>query len=279
MPLAKQPRAVVTGAGSGFGRAFCLELARRGGRIVISDVDLEAARATAAECSRAEAYAVGCDVAQLAQVENLAAEADRRFGGVDLVINNAGVAVSGYIGEIAIEDWRWLMEINLWGVIHGCHVFVPRLRRQGSGHVLNVASVAGLVHVPGLSPYCVAKAGVVALSECLRAELHDAGIGVTVLCPSFARTNIAPRARGDDRFRPYAAKLVDTAKWNADDVVRVALRAVERDRLHALPQPDARWMWRLKRWLPRRFHQMVPRALALQARQLGLEVPAPRKAD
>src|SRR6185312_10510780 len=112
-----------------------------------------------------------------------------------LVINNAGVAVGGRVGEVALDDWRWIMGVNLWGVIHGCHVFATQLRAQGSGHILNVASAAGLLAPPGMAPYNVTKAAVVALSETLRGELRDAGVGVTVLCPTFFRTNIAASSR------------------------------------------------------------------------------------
>src|SRR5262249_27722456 len=164
MALPESPRAVVTGAGSGLGRALCVVLAQRGARIVASDINLSAARATVALLPGDQAHAVACDVANFEQVQALGEKADQLLGGVDLVVNNAGVAAGGRVGEIPLSDWQWLLGINLWGVIHGCHVFVPRLRRQKSGHILNVASAAGLAGLPQLGPYNVSKAGVIALS-------------------------------------------------------------------------------------------------------------------
>src|SRR5262245_32198132 len=140
-------RVVVTGAGSGLGRAFGLELAKRKARILLSDIKAETAEETAAAARAlgAEAHAAVCDVSKPEQVEQLANHADELFGGSDMVINNAGVAVSGNVGDVSLEDWKWILEINLWGVIHGCHAFVPRFKKQGSGHILNVASAAGLL--------------------------------------------------------------------------------------------------------------------------------------
>ncbi|HXJ32864.1 MAG TPA: SDR family NAD(P)-dependent oxidoreductase [Candidatus Eisenbacteria bacterium] len=271
MGLAANPRAVVTGAGGGLGRALCREIVRRGGRVVASDVDLDAARATATALGGAEIHAVRCDVARLADVERLAAETDRLLGGVDLVVNNAGVAVGGRLGEIPIGDWEWTVGINLWGPIYGCHVFTPRLRRQGRGHILNVASAAGLLAAPSMSPYNVTKAGVVALSETLHAELAGEGIGVSVLCPTFFQTRIADAARlsGDPELLDLVRGLMSRAKLQADDVARIALEGVARNRLYILPHGDGRWMWRLKRLVPGAFHGLTPRLLALRGRLAG----------
>ncbi len=264
MPLVDSARAVVTGAGSGLGRAFCLELARRGARLVCADIDEAAAAKTAAEVG---GTAVRCDVARVEEVEALAAAAERALGGVDLVINNAGVAVGGLVGEVPLDDWRWIMGVNLWGVIYGCHVFAPRLRKQGRGHILNVASAAGLLAPPGMAPYNVTKAAVVALSETLRAELRDAGVGVTVLCPTFFRTNIAQSSRAiDGKQRALVEKLMSRSKIQADDVARLALDAARRNELYALPHADGRWMWRLKRWAPDSFASVSAKLVSKIAR-------------
>jgi NAD(P)-dependent dehydrogenase (short-subunit alcohol dehydrogenase family) len=247
-------RAVVTGAGSGLGRAFCTVLGKRGARLVASDVNLETARETA---QLTGAHAVACDVSKVADVERLADEAQKILGGVDLVINNAGVGVFGRVGEVSLEDWQFVMNINLWGVVHGCHVFVPRLRQQKSGRIINVASAAGLLAPPHLGPYNVSKAAVVALSETLAGELKADNIEVTVLCPTFFPTNIAKSGRGTGNPSLVSGmeKAMAESKFTAEDVATCALDS--RD-LYVIPQLDGLEMWLLKRALPDRFHQEGP---------------------
>ncbi len=248
MALPRAPRTVITGAGSGFGRALALEVARRGGELVLSDVDLAAAEETARLAGRARALRV--DVTHIDDVRALAEACD---GPVDLVVNNAGVASAGFVGELPLEDWRWTIEVDLFGVIHGCHVFVPLLKKQGRGHILNVASAAGLISAPRMGAYNVAKAGVVALSETLAAELAGSGVGVTVLCPTFFRTNIARNGRfADERSRNTAERLVDRGR-SAESVARAALASVERGELYSVPMLDGRLFWGLKRVAPQSF--------------------------
>jgi NAD(P)-dependent dehydrogenase (short-subunit alcohol dehydrogenase family) len=262
MRLAERPRAVITGAGSGLGRALCLALAQRQGRVLVSDVNEAEARETARRVAQAggEAWAVACDVTKPEQVDALARECERVLGGVDLVVNNAGVAVAGEVGRLPLAEWKRVLDVNLWGVIHGCHSFVPLLRRQGAGHVLNVASAAGLLSAPFLAPYNVSKAAVVALSETLLAELKPVGIGVSVVCPTFFRTNIAAawHAEPDEegqRLRELAAMLVDKSPVGPDEIARACLHGVEEDEFYVVPMRLGRWLWRLKRLSPERIAQ------------------------
>jgi NAD(P)-dependent dehydrogenase (short-subunit alcohol dehydrogenase family) len=266
MALPAKLRAVVTGAGSGLGRAFCTQLARRGARVVAADVDLAAAEATVAQLAGAEARAIRCDVAQPEAVRALAEQAEQWLGGVDLLVNNAGVAVSGPVGEIPLADWSWIVGVNLWGVVHGCHEFVPRFRRQGHGHVLNVASAAGLLSLPQMAPYNATKAAVVALSETLHGELAGSNVGVTVLCPTFFRTNIVASARGASTHeRQLAEWMMARSKYTADDVARLALEGADRGQLYVVPHADGRWLWRLQRASPRGFYALLPRLMNLQS--------------
>jgi len=263
MSLPQRPRAVVTGAGGGLGRALCLELARRRARVIAADIDLDAAEITAAAVRDAggEARSVACDVAQEAQVWALAEHAAQAFGGADLIVNNAGVAVAGPMAEIPSADWAWIMGVNLWGVIYGCRAFIPRFKAQGHGAILNVASAAGLLCTPEMSPYNVTKAGVVALSETLCSELKPARIGVTVLCPTFFQTNIMQATRSHNGNHQHVAeKLMARAKIQAPEVARAALASVDAGELYSLPHADGAWAWRVKRVSPERFYQkLVPR--------------------
>lgn len=257
MKISRDTRAVVTGGGSGLGRALCLELSKRGARVVVSDIDPAAAERTAAEL-RTEAHVVQCDVADADDVARLADESEKLLGGVDFVANNAGVAVGGAVGEVELDDWRWIVGINLWGVIYGCHYFVPRFRKQGHGAILNVASAAGLLSAPKMSSYNVTKAGVVALSETLYSELAGTGVSVTVLCPTFFKTNIAASARGsDESMRGFVEKLMTRTKVQAPQVADIALDAVEKGELFAVPHADGRWAWRVKRAMPQGYFRLV----------------------
>lgn len=253
--------AVVTGAGGGLGRAFCEQLATRRARIIVSDVDLAAAEATAARVVAAggDARAIACDVADQDQVVALAAAAHAWAGEIDLLVNNAGVAVSGDFATIAMADWQWIMGVNLWGVIHGCRAFVPAMQARKRGAIINVASAAGLLSAPKMAPYNVTKAAVVALSETLHAELDRDGIHVSALCPTFFRTNIGASSRGarDPRLLKLMEARMDSSRLQAPEVAHAALSAVSRNQLYVVPMSDGRAMWRLKRLQPQRFYDLL----------------------
>lgn len=266
MRLPASARTVITGAGSGFGRALALELAGRGGHLVLSDLRLPAVEETARLArarGAASVTASACDVTRLADLEALAGACE---GPVDLLVNNAGVSSGGLVGEAPMDDWRWTIEVDLFGVIHGCHAFVPKLRRQGRGHILNVASAAGLVCAPRMGAYNVAKAGVIALSETLAAELDGSGVGVTVLCPTFFRTEIVASGRFPDPSTRALAERLMTRGRPVEEVVRAALVSVEANQLYSVPMADARWMWRLKRGAPGSFRGLLGHALKAMER-------------
>jgi len=271
--IPNQPTAVVTGGGSGLGRAFCVELARRGGKIVVADLDLAGAEETVrlVESAGGRALAFQCDVSQIDQIEAAARVAEEKFGPIDVAINNAGVAVGGLVGDVPMDDWKWILSINLWGVIHGCHVFAPKFRARGRGAIINVASAAGLLSTPEMGPYNVTKSAVVALSETLHVELAPSSVSVTVLCPTFFRTKIAEsgRAHGEDidKRKETIHKLMDRSKLQANDVARAALEGADRGELYVVPMQDGQWMWRLKRLSPERFYRTIlPRLMSLLQR-------------
>src|SRR5262249_32705460 len=152
--------------------------------------------------------------------------------------------------------------------IYGCHYFVPKLRKQGSGHVLNVASAAGLLSGPAMAPYNVTKAGVVALSETLRADLAKDHIGVSVLCPTFFQTNIGRSSRGPNEMKAVVEALLAAGKIQAEGVAQLAIDGCERDDLYITPHADGRWLWRLKRLMPDAFYSMMPKVVAFQMNRL-----------
>jgi NAD(P)-dependent dehydrogenase (short-subunit alcohol dehydrogenase family) len=251
----REAAAVITGAGSGIGKAFAIELAKRGGRVVCSDVDEASARATADAIGTAggEATALRCDVSRIDDLQLLAKEAQAWFGGPpSLVINNAGVGAGGTaIGEADLDDWNWVLGINLWGPIHGCHVFAPILREADRpGGIINVASAAAFGAAPGMAAYNVSKAGVLSLSETLAAELSGTGINVTVLCPTFVKTNIVEAGRITQQSTQLADRLMRWTGFSPERVARTCLDTNDRGGLYCMPQPDARIGWGIKRFTP-----------------------------
>jgi len=251
-------RTVITGAGSGLGRAFCLELAPTGARIVVSDINRDGAEETAELIRQngGEALVVEADVAQWESMEALQAKASEWLGHTDLLINNAGVAVRGDVETTSLEDWDWIMGINVWGVIHGCRAFLPGIKEQGQGYIINVASAAGLMSTPRLGAYNLTKAAVVSLSETLYSELAHTDINVSVLCPTFFKTNIIESGRGahSGKAKKLITQAMERSKIQAPDVAKFALNKVVNGQLYALPMQDATWFWRLKRLSPSFFH-------------------------
>ncbi len=201
----KDKVAVVTGGGSGIGRALALALAREGARIVVADVDEVAMDGVAREARAhgVESLAVRTDVTDLGQVQALAERAWTTFGAVHVLCNNAGVAAWGGLEKATHRDWQWILGVNLWGVIHGIEAFVPRMIAGGQrGHIVNTASMAGLIASQGLGVYNTSKYAVVGLSETLVKDLKPYGIGVSVLCPMGVQTRI----RESERSRPAALR-------------------------------------------------------------------------
>jgi NAD(P)-dependent dehydrogenase (short-subunit alcohol dehydrogenase family) len=247
--------AVITGAGSGIGKAFAVELAKRGSRVVCSDVDETSAHTTsdAINAAGGEAMALRADVTRIDDVHLLAKEAQAWFDGPpSLVINNAGVGAGGMaIGEADLDDWNWVLGINLWGPIHGCHVFAPILREAGQpAGIINVASAAAFGAAPGMAAYNVSKAGVLSLSETLAAELSGTEINVTVLCPTFVKTNIVEAGRITQQSTALADRLMRWTGFSPERVARTCLDTNDRGGLYCMPQPDARIGWGIKRFTP-----------------------------
>lgn len=247
--------AVITGGARGIGLAAAAEFGRRGARLVIADVDRPALEQAVAllHTEGLDAHGVVCDVRQLNEVVHLAEEAFRLLGRVDVVFNNAGIALTGLITQMTHDDWRWVIDVDLWGAIHGVEAFLPRLLEQGEGgHILFTSSFAGLVANVGLGTYSVAKYGIVALAEALAREVKADGLGVSVLCPMIVDTNLlanSVRNRSADYGLPPAEVAAvaeapsapgDDAVLDVDAVARLTADAVLANRLYILPHRASR---------------------------------------
>ena len=245
--------AVVTGAASGIGRALADRFARAGMKLVLADVEETALAAAAGELAAAgaETLAVPTDVSRADDVDALARRTYEHFGAAHVLCNNAGVALAGLLWEHSLEDWRWLLGVNVWGVVHGVRSFVPRmLEAKTPGHIVNTASVAGLTSAPGLGVYNVSKHAVVTLSETLAKDLAMVGapIKVSVLCPGFVSTRILDSARnrpaafGPERSRPAdmepVIRSLIAAGMPPAEVAQRVLGAIEDERFYVLTHPD-----------------------------------------
>jgi NAD(P)-dependent dehydrogenase (short-subunit alcohol dehydrogenase family) len=255
-----QAAAVVTGGGSGIGRALALALAREGARVTVADLD-EAGMAGTVTAIRAQggrAIAVRTDVSRLADVQALADRAWSEWGGVHVLCNNAGIALRGGLESATHQDWEWAIGVNLWGVIHGVETFVPRMIAQRApGHIVNTASMAGLIASQGLGVYNTTKYAVVGLSETLQKDLRGYNIGVSVLCPMGVATNIreSERARPSHLRNPSPTPGADVTligrTLNAGEVADQVVRAIRANRLYVITHAEG------LEPLRRRFDRMV----------------------
>ena len=244
--------AAVTGAASGLGRAMALAFADEGMSVALGDVGDCSAVLAEIKGKGVGAVSMKLDVSQAEQVEAFAQMVERDLGPTFVVCNNAGVSPLGAAWEASIGDWQWILGVNLWGVIHGVRSFVPRLMARNEGHVVNTASVAGIINPPGSGAYNVTKHAVVALSETLHHDLREHGstVGVSVLCPAYVSTGIADSERNRPAHLAPAPKSKETAarevmlkkavasgRLSADDVARAVVQAVKEDRFYILTHP------------------------------------------
>jgi NAD(P)-dependent dehydrogenase (short-subunit alcohol dehydrogenase family) len=248
----KDAVAIVTGGASGLGRALCEEMARRGAVVVVTDLDEAGARAVAEgiAASGGRASGLALDVRQPDAVRRVVEEAAAAHGRLDYLFNNAGLAVVGQVQELGPEHWRQILDVNLWGVIHGVAAAYPIMVRQGSGHIVNTASAAGLLGIPCSTPYATTKFAIVGLSQNLRSEGADLGVKVSALCPAYIQTRIFDAATYAAGTPEEALRLVPFKFLEADEAARRILRGVERNQgLIVLPF-YARLLWWLTRLWP-----------------------------
>jgi len=246
----KGKTAVITGAASGLGRAMALAFADEGMNLALADVDVDGLKQVLAAAKAKGVRAMGAKI-NVARGAHVQAFADK-LKEVHLVCNNAGVALGGAAWEPSEDEWRWILGVNLWGVIHGVRAFTPRLIAQGEGHIVNTASVAGLISPAGSAAYNVTKHAVVTLSETLHHDLREHGspVGVSVLCPAYVPTGISESERNRPAsvrpgersalslaHRAALKQAVTKGKLSADDVARAVVAAVKENRFYILTHP------------------------------------------
>jgi NAD(P)-dependent dehydrogenase (short-subunit alcohol dehydrogenase family) len=230
-------RVLVTGAASGLGAALTERLRASGARVLATDLT----QPTGEDALRLDITSDDDWAAAVARVEE-------RWGGLDLLVNNAGVAGGGRIDVCTLDEWRWITEVNLFGVVRGTRAFTPMFKRQRSGRIVNVASLAGLVHPAGMGSYNAVKAAVVAFTETTGHELASYGVQAHVVCPSYFRTNLMDSLRGADQaLGSVMTRLVDSSPYTADDIAAAVLDGVERGDELIVPDDAARFAHALKR--------------------------------
>jgi NAD(P)-dependent dehydrogenase (short-subunit alcohol dehydrogenase family) len=253
--------ALVTGGGNGLGREFCLHLTGQGWHVIVADIDPSGTERTLAEIVKLGGHgqAEHLDVTDIAAWQQLIAKLRTQWPRIDLLVNNAGICGAGKVGEYALTNFCRIVEVNMLGVVNGCHAAVPwMLETAPGGHIVNIASIAPVLNAPTMSAYNCAKAGVIALSETLHGELRSRGIGVTVVMPGFFESQLLGKGTFDDeRLRQLAKRLAKKSGFTAADVVEQTMHGVARNRFYVILGRKARLAWRLKRLAPQWFHRYV----------------------
>jgi NAD(P)-dependent dehydrogenase (short-subunit alcohol dehydrogenase family) len=246
--------AIVTGGGSGLGREFCLHLAQLGWHVAVVDIDPTSAQNTLDEVQKlgGEGLVEPMDVADFQSWQQLVEKLRSTWPRLDLLINNAGICGAGPMGEYPYSDFRRIIDVNLIGVVNGCHACTPWLKESAPGSsIVNIASLAAAICPPNMAAYNTAKAGVVGLSETLFSELYDDGIGVTVVMPGFFASHLVERGNfKDETLRQIALNYIEHSEFTAKDVVAETMRAVERRKLYVIHDGRSRMACRLKRLMP-----------------------------
>jgi len=257
-------RVLITGATSGLGEALALRFAGAGFSVAVASRDPAKVAAAAARVEGAGGVAlpITLDVTREADFADAAARVDACWGGLDILVNNAGIFSAGAVSDIGLWQWQQSLLTDLWSVIHGCRLLLPLLGREGPGHLVNIASMAGLGGGPGMASYGVAKAGVVSLSQTLALELADRNIDVTVSCPTVFRSHLMDAEGHDPALMTGATAAglrheIRTTGFSSDDVAVSLIVSMARRRLYDIPQLDARVNWWLSRAFPESYRHLL----------------------
>ncbi len=251
-----EKRVLITGAGSGLGRSLSVKFAEKGWKVAVTDINKERMEETGRLVTAAggKALTALCNVTELKDLTNIRDQVRKAWGGIDILINNAGIVSGGFMEKIPMKDWEWILDTNLKSIIYGCRTFIPDFKEQGGGHIVNVASSAGIASLPELSPYNVSKAGVISLSETLKIELSSSNIGVTVSCPTFFKTNLLDQFTSTDpRQKEMADNLFAKTKTSSDMIAEHIIQSIKKGRFYSIQQFDGKAIWFFKRHFPELF--------------------------
>lgn len=254
-----QKRAFITGAASGLGKAFCMDLAKDGWTIGMADNNVVQLEAAAADISAAggKPLLFPLDVSDKDQYQQVAADFLNQAGGIDLLFNNAGVGDGSVFEEYSLENYEWMVGINQMGVLYGCYYFVPAMKKQRSGHIINTASAAAIGCAPTMAAYNITKAAVLALSETLYGELMDYQVHVSCIMPTYFKTNVIQHARGGELVKKATQHFINRSGLEAPEVAAEILVRAGKKELYIILPKSARNMWWMKRIAPTRFRKMV----------------------
>jgi short-subunit dehydrogenase len=259
-----QKRVLITGATSGLGEALALQFATGGFHVAVASRNPQKVAATSKRVQQAggESLSITLDVTRQQDFQAAASAVDEAWGGLDILVNNAGIVTGGKIRDLDLQVWQQSLDTDLWSVIHGCREFLPLLEKAGGGHIVNVASAAGLLNGPDVSTYNVAKAGVISLSETLKVELAEQNIDVTVSCPTVFKSSLFNQEGHEgDVFEGATAKGLkrdmESTSISSEYVADCTIEAMARGRMYSLPQRDARANWLLARLLPETFRKII----------------------
>jgi NAD(P)-dependent dehydrogenase (short-subunit alcohol dehydrogenase family) len=254
---------VITGASSGLGKATALAFARRGWQIAVADINQERGDEAVEEIKAlgSQAFFQHCNVTKSEDIQALHDRCLEEWPQIDVLINNAGiVSALGAIDKVPMVEWQRAMDINLMGVVRGCSIFARTFKEQGAGHIVNIASIAGLITIPGMGSYSASKAAVVSVSEMLRAELKHKNIGVTVVCPSLFRTNLSESLmNAKEGQQEVIDQQMEKSSMTAEDIAEKIVSAVKSNQFMLLPHKTSWFHWGVKRLSPSLYQWLITR--------------------
>ena len=270
-------RIFVTGGAGGLGKAIALRFAKAGYKVCVGDLHDERGQETEKELRAfsPDSFYVSSNVTDDAALESVKDTLEARWGGVDVVVNNAGVAgTAGAVEDVNLNDWKWVFDVNLFGVVRGIKTFTPGFKKQGSGHFVNIASAAGLISAPMMSNYNAVKAGVVSLSETMHVELGMSNINTSVVCPAFFKTNLMESMNSEIPGMDMSGKvnrMMARSAITADDIANDIFDAVQNNIFMVVPHKAERRLWIMKRLFPGYFFKQFSKKVKAMA--VGAEKP------